>query len=85
MGGGSAPGGCCGSGDRVRFDGRSHTVVGLDGRLRSGWSTSSGSTEVVMLAHLLAAEDFELVDCARSARTGCLPPFGLLDRFPNRR
>jgi hypothetical protein len=65
-------------GDRVRFDGAVHTVVGLAGaavRLAAG----PGGASVVALAHLLAAGDFELLDSQPAPR---LPPFALLDTLP---
>lgn len=45
--------------DRVRMDGRLHTVVGLSGttvRLLD----EAGSASLVLLSHMLASEDFEL-------------------------
>lgn len=65
-------------GDRVRFDGATYSVVVLAGttvRLAS----ESGMASVVLLAHLLAAVDFELLDAAPMP---ALPPFGLLDGLP---
>lgn len=65
-------------GDRVCFDGATHTVVGLAGpavRL----AAESGGASVVALAHLLAADDFELLDSQPAPR---LPPFALLDALP---
>lgn len=48
-------------GDRVRFEGRVHTVVGLSGttvRLVDEHNTASR----VMFAHLMASDGFELLD-----------------------
>jgi hypothetical protein len=69
------------AGDLVRFDGRRHTVVALEGtavRLVD----EAGSASVVMLAHLLSGEDFEVVTAA-SART-VVPAAGVLEGFPAR-
>lgn len=66
-------------GDRVRFEGRVHTVVGLSGttvRLVDEHNTAS----MVMFAHLMASDGFELLDS--TAPTPGLPPFGLLDTVP---
>ncbi|MEU5537223.1 hypothetical protein [Streptomyces sp. NPDC020362] len=66
-------------GDRVRFEGRVHTVVGLSGttvRLVDEHNTAS----MVMFAHLMASDGFELLDS--TAPTPGLPPFGLLDAVP---
>ncbi|MEW1660130.1 Mu transposase C-terminal domain-containing protein [Streptomyces sp. NPDC093707] len=66
-------------GDRVRFDDRVHTVVGLSGttvRLVDEHNTAS----MVMFAHLMASDGFELLDA--TATTPGLPPFGLLDTVP---
>jgi hypothetical protein len=66
-------------GDRVRFEDRVHTVVGLSGttvRLIDEHNTAS----MVMFAHLMASDGFELLDS--TATTPGLPPFGLLDTVP---
>ncbi|MYW98698.1 MULTISPECIES: Mu transposase C-terminal domain-containing protein [unclassified Streptomyces] len=66
-------------GDRVRFEDRVQTVVGLSGttvRLVDEHNTAS----MVMFAHLMASDGFELLDS--TAPTSGLPPFGLLDTVP---
>lgn len=66
-------------GDRVRFEDRVHTVVGLSGtvvRLLDERNTAS----MVMFAHLMVSEGFELLDS--TAPTPGIPPFGLLDTVP---
>lgn len=65
-------------GDRLRFDGGEHTVVGLTGasvRLVS----DDGVDQLVLVTHLQAAADFALL-CG--SRPVCLPPLGLLDAAP---
>ena len=65
-------------GDRVAYDGAEHEVVGFTGtavRLRSVF----GAESVVLLAHLLAAEDFAVVDGAQMPH---IEPFGLLEGLP---
>jgi transposase InsO family protein len=47
-------------GDRVRFDGAEHEVVALDG-LRVRLAAECGG-QVVMLTHLIGAEDFALIE-----------------------
>jgi transposase InsO family protein len=74
-----APRGVLRIGDRVRFDGREQMVVGLAGttvRLQDG----HGATALVLFAHLVAAEDFELL--AGQPNAVPLPPFGMLDTVP---
>jgi len=74
-----APRGVLRIGDRVRFDGREQMVVGLAGttvRLQDG----HGTTALVLFAHLVAAEDFELLAAQPAAVP--LPPFGMLDTVP---
>lgn len=66
-------------GDRLRFDARTHLVVGLAGttvRLQD----DQGGTALVLFSHLMAAEDFELLGA--QPETVALPPFGLLDTVP---
>lgn len=65
-------------GDRVRFDGAEHTVVGLSGssvRLAG----DEAADEVVALAHLQAAPDFAVLCAEPPSR---LPPLALLDAVP---
>lgn len=65
-------------GDRVRFDGAVHTVSGVSGttvRLVS----AAGYVCAVLLPHLLADADFELLEGAPSAR---VPPVTLLEGLP---
>ena len=64
----------------VRFDGDEHQVVALAGtsvRLRS----RGGAAQVVLLAFLLAAADFELLDEQQSVPS--VEPFGLLETLPS--
>lgn len=66
-------------GECVRFDGDEHQVVALAGtsvRLRS----RGGAAQVVLLAFLLAAADFELLDDHAPALA--VEPFGLLETLP---
>jgi putative transposase len=66
-------------GEWVRFDGDEHQVVALAGtsvRLRS----RGGAAQVVLLAFLLAAADFELLDEQQAAPS--VEPFGLLEALP---
>ncbi|MFF7599318.1 Mu transposase C-terminal domain-containing protein [Streptomyces mirabilis] len=67
------------AGDLVRFDGRLHTVAALEGtavRLVDEGQSAS----VVMLAHLLSSDGFEVVTPA-SVRT-VVPPSGALEGLP---
>ncbi|MGQ4485360.1 Mu transposase C-terminal domain-containing protein [Streptomyces sp. SAS_281] len=69
------------AGDLVRFDGRLQTVAALEGtavRLVD----EAQSASVVMLAHLLAGEDFEVVTPV-SVRT-VLPAAGVLEGLPSK-
>lgn len=69
------------AGDLVRFDGRLHTVAALEGtavRLVEEGQSSS----VVMLAHLLSGEDFEVVTPV-SVRT-VVPAAGVLEGLPDK-
>jgi putative transposase len=65
-------------GDRVRFDGRVHAVVGLAGTMVR-LADEYGVTSVVALAHLLAAPGFEQI-----GGRGVAPvlPAGLLEGLP---
>jgi hypothetical protein len=65
-------------GDRVRFDGAVHTVAGLVGS-QARLTSDAGEVSVVLVAHLLSASDFELLD---AEATPALPPFALLDGLP---
>jgi putative transposase len=67
------------AGDLVRFDGRLHTVAALEGtavRLVDEGQSAS----VVMLAHLLSSDGFEVVTPA-SVRT-VVPAAGVLEGLP---
>jgi transposase InsO family protein len=58
-------------GDRVRFDGAEHQVVALDG-VRARLAGEAGG-QVVLLTHLVAAEDFALIEQpGETARPGLL-------------
>ncbi|MGO4459900.1 Mu transposase C-terminal domain-containing protein [Streptomyces sp. M-16] len=66
-------------GDRVRIDGRLHTVVGLSGttvRL----ADEVGTASLVLFSHLLTSEGFELVEQHHGPPR--MPPFALLDMVP---
>lgn len=60
------------------FDGGEHTVVALAGT-SVRVTSAAGTASVVLLAHLLAAPGFELLDNERP--TG-LAPLGMLERLP---
>ncbi|MFJ5613574.1 hypothetical protein ACIQCJ_29850 [Streptomyces sp. NPDC093221] len=65
--------------DRIRFEDRVHTVVGLSGtavRLLDEHNTAS----MLMFTHLMVSQEFELLDS--TAPTPAIPPFGLLDTVP---
>ena len=65
-------------GDWVHFDGADHQVVALAGtsvRLRS----DAGAEQVVLVAHLMAAPGFAIVDADPTPQ---VEPFGLLDSLP---
>lgn len=65
-------------GDRLRFDGGEHTVVGLTGasvRLVG----DDGVDQLVLVTHLQAAADFALLSGSGPV---CLPPLSLLDAAP---
>ena len=67
-------------GEWVRFDGDEDQVVALAGtsvRLRS----RGGAAQVVLLAFLLAAADFELLDEQQAVPS--VEPFGLLETLPS--
>ena len=74
-----APRGVVRVGDRVRFDGRVHQVVGLDGAVLR-LVGEHGTVLVVAAGHLLAAADFELLDSELEAAS--LPPLALVDALP---
>jgi hypothetical protein len=77
--GGAARRGVLRLGDRVRFDGVEHTVVGLSGgavRLAG----DDGTDQVVLMTHLQAAPDFALLSGAGPVS---LPPLGLLEAAPS--
>jgi len=66
-------------GDRLRLDGRLHTVVGLSGttvRLVD----EAGTASLVLLAHLLATNGFEFVGQGEGPPR--MPPFALFDVVP---
>ncbi|WP_430783356.1 Mu transposase C-terminal domain-containing protein [Actinoplanes sp. G11-F43] len=66
-------------GDRVLFEGRPVTVAGFDGA-RVRLVDDAGGAQVLLLAHLLAAAGFELLEA--SAPPPRLEPVGLLDALP---
>ncbi|MEO6085048.1 MAG: hypothetical protein ABIQ18_18245 [Umezawaea sp.] len=62
-------------GDRIGFDGDEHLVTDLAGtqvRLRA----DSGTEQVILAGHLMAAPDFELLDAASLPE---IEPLGLLE------
>jgi hypothetical protein len=66
-------------GDAVRFDGRLHTVVALEGtavRLVD----EAASASVVLLPHLLMSDGFEVVTAVAPRMT--VPPSGVLEGLP---
>ncbi|MER6439333.1 hypothetical protein ABT275_23645 [Streptomyces sp. NPDC001185] len=68
-------------GDMVRFDGRLHTVVALEGtavRLVD----EAVSASVVLLPHLLMSDGFEVVTAASPRMT--VPASGVLESFPRK-
>ncbi|MFE5703712.1 Mu transposase C-terminal domain-containing protein [Rhodococcus koreensis] len=67
-------------GDRVVFDGQSHTVVALSGTMIR-LLADSGQTTVVALGYLLAAEDFELIGTVPAPPK--VDPVGLLEVMPD--
>lgn len=66
-------------GDRVLFEGRSVTVGGFSGT-RVRLVDDAGGAQVLLLAHLLAAPGFELLEAG--ALPARLDPVGLLDALP---
>ncbi|MFD8385820.1 hypothetical protein ACFV2X_46135 [Streptomyces sp. NPDC059679] len=77
-----APRGVLRVGDRIRFEGRTHQIVGLEGtalRLVS----EEGDASVMAASYVMAAADFELLDRAPDAvPESALPPFALVDALP---
>ncbi|MFJ2866598.1 Mu transposase C-terminal domain-containing protein [Kitasatospora sp. NPDC087314] len=77
-----APRGVLRVGDRIRFDGRTKQIVGLEGtalRLVG----EEGDVSVLAAGHVMAADDFELLDRGPEAVPAVtLPPFALMDALP---
>ncbi|WP_152646095.1 Mu transposase C-terminal domain-containing protein [Streptacidiphilus albus] len=77
-----APRGVLRVGDRIRFDGRTKQIVGLEGtalRLVG----EEGDVSVLAAGHVMAADDFELLDRGPDAVPAVtLPPFALMDALP---
>jgi hypothetical protein len=69
-------------GDRIRFEGRTQQIVGLEGtalRLVG----EEGDASVMAASHVMADADFELLDRAPDAvPEAALPPFALVDALP---
>jgi len=65
-------------GDRVRFDGRDQTVIGVSGPVVR-LADTGGGVVTVSVSGLLAAEDFAVLDAR--PRPG-VPPFSVLDGLP---
>lgn len=66
-------------GDQVQLDGRSHTVVGLSGTVVR-LADEAGRASLVLLSHLLSAEDFEFL--GQRDGSPVVAPFALLDTVP---
>ena len=77
MTGSGRPGGLS-IGDRVRFDGRDQTVIGVSGPVVR-LADTGGGVVTVSVSGLLAAEDFAVLDAR--PRPG-VPPFSVLDGLP---
>lgn len=77
-----APRGVLRVGDRIRFDGRTKQIVGLEGtalRLVG----EEGDVSVLAAGHVMAADDFELLDRGSDAVPAVtLSPFALMDALP---
>ncbi|MFD4613110.1 Mu transposase C-terminal domain-containing protein [Streptomyces sp. NPDC058440] len=68
--------------DRVRFDGRTVQVVGLEGMVLR-LVGEDGEASVMAAGHVMAAVDFELLDRGwENSPTPVLPPLALLDALP---
>lgn len=69
-------------GDRIRFEGRTQQIIGLEGtalRLLS----EDGDASVMAASHVMADAEFELLDRAPDAvPEATLPPFALVDALP---
>jgi transposase InsO family protein len=68
-------------GDRVRFDGSTHTLVGFSGTTVRLVADDDGVVSVLAATHVQAAPDFSVVN---GSSTAVLPPFGLLETVPDR-
>ncbi|MCX5097543.1 hypothetical protein OOK36_54820 [Streptomyces sp. NBC_00365] len=77
-----APRGVLRVGDRIRFEGRTQQIVGLEGTaLRL--VCEEGDASVMAASHVMAAVDFELLDRAHNGvPEAALPPFALVDALP---
>ena len=75
---GSGRPGELGIGDRVRFDGRDQTVIGVSGPVVR-LADTGGGVVTVSVSGLLAAEDFAVLDAR--PRPG-MPPVSVLDGLP---
>src|SRR5690606_40347337 len=60
-------------------DGRQHTVVGLSGTMVR-LTDEAGRASLVLLSHLLSAEDFEFI--GQREGSPVVAPFALLDTVP---
>ncbi|MGR6924376.1 Mu transposase C-terminal domain-containing protein [[Actinomadura] parvosata] len=70
-------------GDRVRFDGQVHQIVGLEGMVLRLLS-EAGGVAAVAAGHVMAAADFELLDHGADViPSSALPPFALIDALPD--
>lgn len=66
-------------GDRLRFDGQVHQVVGLDG-MALRLVAEDGSVSTMAATFVMATADFELLDGGQEPVM--LPPFALVDALP---
>ena len=75
----SAPRGALRVGDRIRYDGRVHTVIALSGSVVQLVS-DSGQGTAVLFTYLVGSDGFELLNTGPVAVE--LTPFGLLEAVP---
>lgn len=66
-------------GDRVRFDGAVHVVAGVSGTTVRLVSEAGGTVSAVLLSHVVADADFELLSTGPQLRT---PPTALMAGLP---
>lgn len=77
-----APRGVLRVGDRIRFEGRTRQIVGLEGTVLR-LVGEDGEVGLMAAGHVMAADDFELLDRGPDAVPATtLPPFALVDALP---